>query len=120
MEIDVIKGQKQNVILEILWLAHHNPKIDQRTGEVKITRCPEECRKQWIPKQGKSEWQKQKEEGQKEEEKKRQEEKEKEKKEKKKKARSIKDNRRMEDLERRGRSSKIRGRSKKASFREVP
>ena len=27
-EIDVIRRQKQNVILEMLWLAHHNPEID--------------------------------------------------------------------------------------------
>ena len=119
-EINVIGGQKWNVILGMLWLACYNPKIDWRTGEVKMIRYPKKYGKQWRPKQRKSEWQKQKEEGQKEEEKKRQEEKEKEKKVKKKKARSIKDNRRMEDLERRGRSSKIRGRSKKASFREVP
>jgi len=45
MEIDVIGGQKWNVILGILWLAHHNPKIDGRMKEVKMTRCPEECRK---------------------------------------------------------------------------
>jgi len=48
-EIDVIEGQKWTVILEILWLAHHNPKIDWRTREVKMMRCPEECRKQWRP-----------------------------------------------------------------------
>ena len=34
------------MILEILWLVHHNPEIDWRTGEVKITRCPKECGKQ--------------------------------------------------------------------------
>ena len=45
-EIDVIGGQKWMVILGILWLARHNPEIDWRTGEVKITRCPEECGKQ--------------------------------------------------------------------------
>jgi len=28
MEINVIGGQKWNVILEISWLAHHNPKIN--------------------------------------------------------------------------------------------
>ena len=33
------------------WLAHHNPEIDWRTGEVKITRYPEEYGKQWRPKQ---------------------------------------------------------------------
>jgi len=38
----VIGGQKWNVILEILWLAHHNPEIDWRIGEVKMTRCSEE------------------------------------------------------------------------------
>jgi len=42
-EIDVIGGQKWMVILGIPWLAHHNPKIDWKTGEVKMTRCPEEC-----------------------------------------------------------------------------
>ena len=49
------------MILEMLWLAHHNPEIDWRTGEVKITRCLEECGKQWRLKQRKSGWQKQKE-----------------------------------------------------------
>ena len=28
MEIDVIKGQKWNIILEIPWLAHYNPEIN--------------------------------------------------------------------------------------------
>ena len=45
MEINVIGGQKWTVILGMPWLAHHNPEIDWRTGEVKITRYPEECRK---------------------------------------------------------------------------
>ena len=27
------------------WLAHYNPEIDWKIGEVKITRLPEECRK---------------------------------------------------------------------------
>jgi len=66
-EIDVIGGQKWMVILGMPWLAHHNPEIDWRTGEVKITRCPEECGKQWRPKQGKLGWQKQKEKEAKEE-----------------------------------------------------
>jgi len=52
-EIDVIGGQKWNVILEMLWLAYHNPKIDWKTGEVKMTRCSEECGRQWRLKQGK-------------------------------------------------------------------
>ena len=53
IEIDVIRNQKQSVILRVLQPAHHNPKINQRTGEVKMTRCPEKCRKQQRPKQGK-------------------------------------------------------------------
>ena len=61
-EIDVIGGQKWMVILGMPWLACHNPEIDWKTGEVKMTRCPEEYGKQWRPKQGKPEWQKQKEE----------------------------------------------------------
>jgi len=62
MEIDVIGGQKWTVILEMLWLARHNPEIDWRIGEVKMMRCPKECGKQWRPKQGKLGWQKQKQE----------------------------------------------------------
>ena len=74
MEINVIRGQKWKVILGMPWLAHHNPEIDWKTGEVKMTRCPEECRKQWRLKQGKLGWQKQKEEEAKEETGKKQEE----------------------------------------------
>jgi len=44
-EIDVIRGHKWTVILGMLWLARHNLEIDWRTGEVKMTRCPEECGK---------------------------------------------------------------------------
>ena len=46
MEIDVIGGQKWMVILGMPWVACYNPEIDWRTGEVKITRCLEECGKQ--------------------------------------------------------------------------
>jgi len=53
-EIDVVSGQKWTVILGMPWLACHNPEIDWRIGEVKMTRCPEECGKQWRPVQGKS------------------------------------------------------------------
>ena len=35
-EIDMIGEQKWSVILGMLWLAHHNPEIDWRTGEVKM------------------------------------------------------------------------------------
>jgi len=66
-EIDIIGEQKWTVILGMPWLAHHNPEIDWRTGEVKMTRYPEECGKQWKPVQGKSGWEKQKKEEAKEE-----------------------------------------------------
>jgi len=74
-EIDVIGRQKWTIILGMPWLACHNPEIDWRTGEVKMSRCPEECGKQWRPKQGKLGWQKQKEEEAKEEAEKKREEK---------------------------------------------
>ena len=45
-KIDVIKEQKWMVILGMPWLAWHNPEINWKTGEVKMTRCPEECGKQ--------------------------------------------------------------------------
>ena len=45
-EIDVIGEQKWIVILEMSWLAHYNPEIDWKIGEVKMTRCLEECGKQ--------------------------------------------------------------------------
>ena len=43
--IDVIRGQKWSVILGMSWLGRHNPEIDWKTGEVKMTRCPDECGK---------------------------------------------------------------------------
>ena len=46
MDIDVIGGQKWNVILEIPWLVCYNLEIDWRIGKVKMTRCPEEYGKQ--------------------------------------------------------------------------
>ena len=49
MEIDVIGGQKWGVILGMPWLACHNSEINWKTEEVKMTRCPEECGKQWRP-----------------------------------------------------------------------
>jgi len=76
-EIDIIGGQKWGVILGMPWLECHNPKIDWKTGEVKMTRCPEECGRQWRPVQGKPGWEKQKEEEKKEEAEKRKEEKKK-------------------------------------------
>ena len=89
-EIDVIGEQKWTVILGILWLACHNPEIDWKTGEVKMTRCPEEYGKQWRPVQGKPGWEKQKEEKAKEEAGKKRKEKEKKKKQKKGKTMEIK------------------------------
>ena len=47
MSIDVIGGQKWSVILGMSWLAHHNPEIDWKTGEVQMTRCLDEYRKKW-------------------------------------------------------------------------
>jgi len=74
----------------MLWLACHNLEIDWKTGEVKMTRCPEECGKQWRPVQGKSGWEKQKEEEVKKEAGKKREEKEKTKKQKKVKMMKVK------------------------------
>ena len=68
-KIDMIEGQKWNVILEMLQLTYHNSEIDWRIEEVKMTRCSEECKKQWRPKQGKLGWEKQKKEEKKQEEK---------------------------------------------------
>ena len=60
--IDVIGGQKWGVILGMPWLRRHNPEIDWRTGEVKMTRCPEECGKKWkTGRQLKPGWKKQEE-----------------------------------------------------------
>jgi len=46
MEIDIIGEQKWNIILGMLWLAHYNPEIDWKMGEVKMMRCSEEYGKQ--------------------------------------------------------------------------
>jgi len=45
MEINMIEGQKWMVILGMLWPACHNPKIDWKTGKVKMTRYSEKCGK---------------------------------------------------------------------------
>jgi len=58
--IDVIGGQKWSVILGIPWLRRHNPEIDWKIGEVKMTRCPDECGKKWkTGRQTKPGWKKQ-------------------------------------------------------------
>ena len=109
------------VILGMPWLARHNPEIDWRMGEVKMTRCSEECGKQWRPEQGKSGWEKQKEEEAKKEVGRKQEKKEKKKKtEERKDGRSQESSRGVGNLEQRRRSSKIRRGSKKDGSREVP
>ena len=43
--IDVIGGQKWSMILGMPWLGCHNPEIDWKIGEVKMTRCLDECGK---------------------------------------------------------------------------
>ena len=53
-KINVIRDQKWSVILKIPWLACHNPRINWRTGKVKIIRYLEKCEKQQRSKQGKS------------------------------------------------------------------
>ena len=78
------------VILEMPWLAQYNPEIDWRTGEVKMTRYPEECGKQWRVVQGKSGWEKQKEEEAKEEAGRKRKEKNKKRKQKKEKTMKVK------------------------------
>ena len=76
------------MILGMPWLAYHNPEINQKM-EVKMTRCPEECGKQWRLKQEKSGQQKQKEE-EKKRDKRDKQEKKKRKKEKQRKKRKTK------------------------------
>ena len=62
MLIDVIGEQKWSVILGMPWLVCHNPEIDWKTGEVKMTRCPDECGKKWkTGRQTKPGWKKQEE-----------------------------------------------------------
>jgi len=60
--IDIIGEQKWSVILGMPWLGHHNPEIDWKTGEVKMTRCPDKCGKKWkAGRQTKPGWKKQEE-----------------------------------------------------------
>ena len=56
------------MILGMPWLGRHNPEIDWKIGEVKMTRYPDECRKKWkTERQMKSEWKKQQEKEEKKE-----------------------------------------------------
>jgi len=43
--IDVCNLGKTELILEMPWLAAHNPEIDWEKGEVKMTHCPPICRR---------------------------------------------------------------------------
>jgi len=45
VRMDVCNLGKTKVILEMPWLAAHNPEIDWKKGEVKMTRCPPICGK---------------------------------------------------------------------------
>ena len=99
----MIRRQKWNVILGMLWLAHYNLEINWRTKKVKMTRCLEKCGKQWRSKQGKSGWKKQKKEEKKEErgketKRERTKKEEKEKTKKRKNNGSKEDSRRVRDL----------------------
>jgi len=40
VRMDVCNLEKTEVILEMPWLAAHNPEIDWEKGEVKMTKCP--------------------------------------------------------------------------------
>ena len=48
MRIDIYNLKKTDIILNILWLQVHNPKINQKMGKVKITRCPLIYRKKIV------------------------------------------------------------------------
>ena len=61
------RGYKESIILGISWLVYYNLEINQKTEKVKITRCLDECGKQWKMKQTKLEWKKQREKEQKKE-----------------------------------------------------
>ena len=43
MKLDICDLERMEVILEMPWLAAHNPEINWKTGEVKIMRCPPLC-----------------------------------------------------------------------------
>ena len=45
MKFDVCNLGRMEVILDMPWLAEHNPEIDWEKGEIKMTRCPPWCGK---------------------------------------------------------------------------
>ena len=51
MRMDVCNLEKIEVILEMPWLQVHNPKINWKTGEVKMTRCPPLCGRNLVVKE---------------------------------------------------------------------
>ena len=53
VRMDICNLGKTEVILDMPWLATHNPEIDWEKGEVKIMRCPPICRKKKQGEKGK-------------------------------------------------------------------
>ena len=51
MRIDVCDLGRTDVILGMLWLQVHNPEINWKTGEVRVTRCPPICRRSLVVKE---------------------------------------------------------------------
>jgi len=43
MRMDICKLEKTEIILGMPWLAVHNPEINWKAGEVKMTRCSPLC-----------------------------------------------------------------------------
>ena len=52
----------QDVILGLTWLREHNPEVDWKTGEVKMSRCSQQCRTCFLDEKQKKKEIKQKEE----------------------------------------------------------
>ena len=50
MRMDVCDLERTDVILDMPWLQALNPKINQKTGEVKMTRCPPICKRSIVAK----------------------------------------------------------------------
>jgi predicted aspartyl protease len=38
---------KEDIVIGLSWLKHHNPEINWRTGAIEMTRCPRECGKEF-------------------------------------------------------------------------
>jgi len=53
VRMDICNLGKTEVILDMPWLATHNPEIDWEKGKVKIIRCPPICRKKKQGEKGK-------------------------------------------------------------------